>query len=429
MKNMLNVFVLFLMSILVSSIVCAAPLPIDVNKVEVDGTIVSEDSVTRLDVERDNEIEIEVEFEGNSSATEDTENVILEVFISGYEYSDFEPIHEATSAFDIERGVEYNKKLKLKVPRKLDEGDYKLRLMFTDANNDEIMQTYDLKVDVPRHSLEIKDVVFSPEGAIKAGKSLLTTVRLKNLGQKDEESVKVHVSVPALEASATDYIDDIDDGDSVTSEELYMKIPACAESGTYDGKVTVTYREGYESESYPFTLTVFESDVCELQKSTGETLITVSSGKQDVSLSKKGIYPVTLSNLGATTKTYAISVDGTDEWGEVTVDPSNVVLLEAGETQVVFVYVLAKEGAQAGEKMFSIEISSEGEAIEGIPLMKANVSAESASAWNKVQKALEIGLIVLVILVVLLFLILGFNKLRGGKEEDFGDEETAQTYY
>ena len=427
MKKILSVFVVFLLTVLFASTVFATTLPISIDKVEVDGTVVSEGSTTRLDVVRDNEIEIEVEFYGTGNDSVH-ENIIMEVFISGYEYSDFEPIHDATDAFDVEGGVKYKKTLNLDVPKRLDSGDYKLRLMFTDANSDELIARYDLLIDVPRHSLSIKDVIFTPEGAVKAGKSLLTTVRVKNIGQKDEESVKIQVSVPALEISATDYIDEIEADDSVTSEELYMRVPSCAQAGEYQGKVTVTYDEGFESVSYPFTMNVLEGDACEIQSPATKTYISVSSETKDVSLTTPAVYPLTLTNAGTRAKTYTLSVDAGD-WASVKVEPSNVLVLEEGESQTVLVYVTAVEGAQAGEEMFSITVSSDSEVLKEIT-MKANVVASAASAWDKVKSALEVGLIVLVVLVVLLFLILGFNKLRGEKDdEDFDDDETAQTYY
>ena len=140
------------------------------------------------------------------------------------------------------------------------------------------------------------------------------------------------------------------------------------------------------------------------------------------------IYPLTITNAGTRTKTYTLNVDAGD-WADVKVEPSNVLVLEDGESQTVLVYVTAAEGAQAGEEMFSVTVSSESEVLKELT-MKANVVAPAASAWDKVKRALEVGLIVLVVLVVLLFLILSFNKLRGGRDdEDFDEDETAQTYY
>ena len=50
---------------------------------------------------------------------------------------------------------------------------------------------------------------------------------------------------------------------------------------------------------------------------------------------------------------------------------------------------------------------------------------EGASAWSKVRRGLEVALIVLVVLLVVIGLIIGFNRLKGDEDEEGKDE----TYY
>ena len=100
-------------------------------------------------------------------------------------------------------------------------------------------KSYNFDVESVRHSLTIKDVVFSPETRVKAGRALLSTVRIKNTGDKDEDSIKITVAIPELDLSASDYIEELDEGKSTTSEELYMRVPNCAEAGDYEAVVTV----------------------------------------------------------------------------------------------------------------------------------------------------------------------------------------------
>ena len=57
--------------------------------------------------------------------------------------------------------------------------------------------------------------------------------------------------------------------------------------------------------------------------------------------------------------------------------------------------------------------------------MKANV-AEGNNGWDTIKKALEIGLVVLVILLVVIGLIIGFSRLKGRDDED---EDEDKTYY
>ena len=101
----------------------------------------------------------------------------------------------------------------------------------------------------------------------------------------------------------------------------------------------------------------------------------------------------------------------------------------AGQTQQVFVYVSARPDATVGPKGFNVEVESDGETLQVIPLT-ANV--QEAQNAGGLSKGWIIGLIVLVVLVVILFLIVAFNKMKGDDEDEFDDDEelkSGQTYY
>ena len=106
------------------------------------------------------------------------------------------------------------------------------------------------------------------------------------------------------------------------------------------------------------------------------------------------------------------------------IKPSNVFVVNPGETQTAYVYVAAKKSAPVGENIFSITVKSNDEVLQQIPL-KVNVVQNSK--YGTLKKVLEAGLIVLIVLLVILGLIIGFSKLRSD-EEDSEDSET-QTYY
>ena len=234
----LKLMILVLVALCLVSAAFAAAVPVTVKSVEMDGTELTASAPTRVDLERGQEVSVKITIEGTSNASD----IMIEAFLSGYEYSDFEPISDSTHVFDVEDGVVYIKKLTLKVPDNVDEDNYKLRVIVSDRYSDEIVKNYNLKVDVPRHSIEIKDIWFTPENSVVAGEYLIASVRLKNMGDKDENGLKVVVSIPELDISATDYIDELEKGDSISSEELYLKIPRCnIKDGRYEVKVGVVY--------------------------------------------------------------------------------------------------------------------------------------------------------------------------------------------
>jgi uncharacterized membrane protein len=421
--------VLMLVLIGVLAVAVSAALPVTVNQVEVEGTVLSPNDVTRLDLERGQTVDVRIEL----TATDMVNNVEITGFISGYEYNDFERMSDTAHVFDMESGVKYVKTLTLTLPTKVQEDNYKLRLLITDRNGEQIIQNYNLKIDVARHSLQIKDVVLNPEQEVVAGRALLATVRIKNAGEQDEESVKVKVAIPSLGVSASDYIDTIASGDSTTSEELYIRIPADAKEGDYKMDIVVEYDDGYETVAGTKTIHVSEpvctEDACRpAAEKGGKTVIAISTDAQQLVKGQGGsVYPIALTNEGKSAMTYVVKVEGTEGWATSRISPSNVIVLAPGESSTVFVYLSATDDAAAGEHVFSVSISSADTMLKQLPLKATVVGSQPVSfGWDKIKTALEIGFVILVVILVVLGLIIGFSKL---KEKEEPEEVSGQTYY
>jgi len=437
MKGKLAIILLLVGVLLLAG--TASALPITIKSVEIDNTDLSASGSTRIRaLDRGDEVEVKVEIEVDGNITEELEDVQIEAVIRGYDHDNL--IEDISDAFDAKPGRTYVERLKLKLDVRMDQDEYRLRIRIEDRNGDTTQETYDLQIEAENHALWIKDVVFSPENVVQAGRALLSTVRVENIGMQDEdEGLKIVVSIPELGVSASDYIDELEEDESTTSEELYLRIPRDADPGNYRVLVTAIFNDGDDSVTQETSITVTEAE--DLMGSrpgpetdtTPKTVISVGSLQQNVAKGKGGvIYPITITNAGADSKTYTLTVEGADEFATVRVDPSNVAVVSAGDTKTSYVYVTAKDTATAGEHLFAVTVSSAGKTLKQIAL-KANVlgSAGTPSAdggWDSLKKGLEIGLVILVVLLVIIGLIIGFNKLKGEEdEEEPGD--SSQTYY
>ncbi len=376
------------------------------------------------------EYEVKVIFESDVNESD----VQVSAYLRGDKYDDF--VHDVTDAFDIDSGTTYRKTLTLTLPKRMERDTYNLyvRVESRDGSVNVISEDYDLVVESSKHEIVIKDVILSPSSGVTAGRALLATVRLQNYGRNDEEDVKVTFSIPGLGVSATDYIDELeedgDNKDSKSTEELYLRIPVCAPKGEYDAEVRVEFNDGEEVVTKDMTIEVFSSDACVIDgvddgdSKEGKTIISIGPEVQDVVKGAGGVvYPVTITNAGNTAKTYVINVEGGD-WGNFRVSPTNVVTVKADETKSIYIYAEANEDAPAGQQVFGVEIMSGDETLEEVTL-KANVVDNGGFGGASLKRALEIGLIVLVVILVILGLIIGFNKLKGDDE----DKEEGQSYY
>ena len=409
-------------ALLVSGIANAAFV---ISEVELDEDTLDPTSTNFVrDIEKGDEFDVKVHF----YSTVDADDVQVSAELRGYDHDD--RVEDITDVFDAKANVTYVKKLSLKFPQRMDQDTYKLRVQVQDRDSPTFEETYELEIDSPRHLIQIKDVVFSPENRVVAGRALLTTVRLQNRGEQDEEGLKVKVSIPELGISASDFVDELeaegDDDDETSSEEIYLRIPGCAETGDYTVNIDVTFDEGDETVSATKKITVESDESCGAEtastpKEEKKTTIVVGPETLDAAKGSEVIYQVALTNGGSSARTYTIAVDGAS-WATFRVSPSNVIVLQPGESGAAYIFATAKADAPAGQNSFAVTVSSNGEVLKQVAL-KANVTA-SESGWDKVKDGLEIGLIILVVLLVILGLIIGFNKLKGSE-----DEEESKTYY
>ena len=420
MIKILSVLILFLVSVLGANALLSATI----DEVKLDGDILNPTVSNNIyDFERGQELDVKVKI----TALADAKDVQIEVAIRGYDHDDL--IEDITDAFDVKQGVTYIKKLTLPLRERLDQDRYKLRVRVEDRDGNTIQSTYELEVNTKRHSIQIRDVVLSPGEEVRAGRALLAAVRLRNWGEKDEDNIKVTVSIPELGVSASDFIDGLEkDGendDQTTTEELYLRIPDNAETGEYTLRTVVEFDDGDERETEERVIRVIGEESAVVGEKPGQekTIITVAADAQSLQTGGAEVaYPVTLTNAGSSSKTYTVSANGAS-WATFRVSPSNVAVVDAGESKAVTIYVAANANAPAGQQTFTLTVSSADKVLKQIPLT-ANVSV--ANTASKLKRGLEVGLVVLVVLLVIIALIVGFNKLRGEEE---GNKEEGETYY
>lgn len=421
--KLMGLLTIFLVGILT---VCSiASATITINEVQFDGTSLGDGANQITDAERGNTVEVKVKAISDVAIND----VQMEAYMRGYDHSDL--VEDISDVFDMKANVTYVKKLTLTLPQRMDQDRYQLRIRVEGRDQVAAFNDYDMQVDTSRHLLDIKDTVFSPEGSVMAGRALLASVRIKNYGQKDEDGIKIAVSIPELGISASDYIDTIEAEESTSSEELYLRIPSCAKAGTYDADIELTYNDGDDRVTKSAQITVTEDETCNVASeqtapvaaAEKPAIIYDSSAQEITAGAAGGIYALTISNPTRSAKTVTVGVSGTDVFGSARVSPSNVVVLGAGETKTAYVYITADKDAKAGQYSFIATVAGLGTTSQQITLAANVVKGESSVGTLK--QALEIGLVVLVVILVVLGLIIGFNKLK--KNDD--SEEEPQTYY
>jgi len=426
MKKLYGLFSILLLVLAAMPLVIADSDNYQIDKIEIDG--ISTDGVVYL--ERGEKASVAVWFsgvdDGDEDAAETTDSVRLKVWISGYEYGDIE---DETEIFQIIEGNNYRKVLRLEIPEDIDASqEYTLHVRLSDKVG-YVENEYNVRIEEQRHNLQIMDVIFNPDLEIEAGKTLFASVRVENLGYKDESDIKVMVSVPELGLSTRTYIDELvteeneneDEKNSGSTEDLFLRIPEYA-NGAYDLKVTVEYDRGHKTIEKTYTLIVKGKEV----KEEG-VVVTLDKQGAKIARGQGAVYKLMFTNLGQESIELSLVMDDVSGWASARVDPKSL-LIGPEETGEMFIYVSANENAELGTHTFGVDVKVDGSVVKHYNIESEVTAPQKVDTWKNLRTGLEIGFIVLLIILVILGLIIAARKIGGGSESNI-EEPEGKSYY
>ncbi|MGV8150719.1 MAG: putative S-layer protein [Candidatus Woesearchaeota archaeon] len=410
-----------LLFVLIAMTGFAAAVNLEVTSVEINNKNIYEtsgsDHSNNYKYERGEELDIDV----CVKALDEVQEAQIEADIYGYRYSTKEQdkISDVTNTFDLDEGDNDCFTLGLEVPDKMDVDYYKLRIRVADRDGLSFEKMFQLHIEGADRSsaVQIKDFSIDPEEVV-AGRAFTSMVKVKNIGDDDLDDLKITVSVPELNIKASEYMDELEADESKTFEELLLRVPECAKSGDYDVEITVEFDE-YEETTATTTVSVKKGDMCGASGDpvSGEDLTTITvPNSQELSRGTSIAYPIMIKNNMGTSKTYTLTVSGATNWGTARIDPSAVVIVPAGQTKTVYLYVSANSNAEVGDKIMTLTVDS-GTESKQIPLVAKIGSNTNSTNLSGFRTGLEIGLIVLVIILIIIGLVIAFNKMKDNKKE------------
>jgi len=429
----LGIIMLLVVSMLgVTSLAAAdAQNDVEVLNVEINGVDMNPLSPDTISVELGETIDIEVDL---WSEAKDAEDLKIEAWVGGYEY---DLIEDTTSMFDLKSGVIYTKDLSLNLPSDMDvsEGEeYTLNLRIYDSGSVGSFE-FVLFIERARHTLNLLDVEF--DSNVNAGENLEVDVRVENFGENKEENIRVEAELVGVDSDRT-YIDELaafeDDEDSDESSDsasLTLNVGDDVVSGEYELLVTVSYNRGHDSMTESYTVTVdgveavadTEADVTE------GTIIAVDSTSLSLVAGDENSLKVLIANLGSEDAMYTVAVSGTQLWADSTVSPS-FLSVPAGQVGEAYVYLTAKDNAEAGDHVFTLQIS-EGDDLVGEASLTATVSAanNALNVFDNVGSAWKLAFVGLIVLIIIVGLFLAFRKMNNDDEDYPLEPKDGQTYY
>lgn len=411
---MLLVFALF------AAVPSAEAVGVAFDTVKINGDAVAEDEI--ISVQRDSDLDIRVRILGLDSI----DNLRVEALVSGYEYG---LIRDSTAAFEVDEGEIYTKDLSVHIPANMPNDDFLLRLIAYNRNDLTHEQNYNINIDSQRHDVRIVDMVFSPGATLEAGTALLTTVKTWNAGSKFE-SGKLTVSIPDLNIEQSAFIS-MEPGQAKISEELFMRIPKCAEAGEYTA--FIEYASSTVSDQKEKAINVLSSNLCPSNKDSGSsrTMVAIATTNQVVRHGDTMSYPITLTNAGTEPKQYRIEIEN-DDWANSQVSPIGDIYIQPGDSQTIHAMISPRETA-VGKNIFTVKIYAGDELVKQVPLaaeIAGRAQGKEESRTSLTILALEIVLgIIIVILVIIAFAAVARKRREAYEDYEEDSEEPIDTSY
>lgn len=344
---------------------------------------------------------------------ETVEDFDLSARIFGYEHETI--VSDLDAPITLTAGKMKVVSLTIELPDNMDaEEDYTIRI--SGGNRGLYFEkTFDLFVQTQRNRVDVLDLVMTPSSGVEPGQNIIANVRMKNRGQKSQDSVKVYVEIPELGVSESSYVSELNSDEVATSDDMLLFVPESAAAGEYEMLVKLTYNDNYEETVEAFTLNVLSP------KTAAEKNLLVSfKNNVDLAAGSETVFDVVVANPNSESKPISLA-SLENVWANVEVTPS-LAMVKGGDSETFTVKVTPKS-AIAGEKELTLVVKEGADSVSELTV------STYVAAGNEPVNWVNVGLAVLLIvaIIILLALVITIAKRKGGDDED--ESSSTEEYY
>ena len=247
--------------------------PITINKIKVyvDDKKESDADESGGDIEAEpgSKIEFKIELENTFEFDDNLEIEDIEVEITIIDIDDGRNLDENVKFKDLEVEEDDKKTISITLPLVLEDDNYDIELKITGENsngvNIERIINYDLDIDKESHNLKFSKLKLDSEDSCPNTNNLLS-IEISNLGEKDENDVRIIIKSQELNIDFADRFD-IDEGnpDDIYRKDIPFTIPNLS-PGDYQININLDYSKILNED---ITLTIND---CNQAPITGNTI-------------------------------------------------------------------------------------------------------------------------------------------------------------
>lgn len=428
-NKLLTIFAAILSATLLFAISASASYPLEITHSEINGITVQPNTADNLLlVQRDSTLTLNVQLKATEQITKLLE---LRATISGLDQNAYskDKVEDSKLLDNFDKNTIYPLTFTLKLPSDLEQDTYTISLTAEDKNSNELSKwTYTFKLGTQRHNIQLKEAFTIPTNTVRAGESVIVKTRVKNVGEKEEririeaklENANAPITATATvtatatnQASDVTYIEALKPQTEKDAGDLYLLIPECTPAGKYNIIVNAEYNENRETTSKILAIKIVEGTQCISNSQTGNTI----TGPETINAVQKTttIIPLTITNPSNERRALKITLQGIDDWATSNIQPSNIVMINAGESATVNAELHVNKDATKGTKIFTATAS---EATSGETVSKQTITLNiqeqetqnNTNTEDTITNIIYGILIVLVIIFAIAVLVLAFKK-------------------
>ena len=312
-----------------------------------------------------------------------------------------------------------------KVPATLGEGDYNLVVKaFEDGNenaecidhlsSESILTMRDVKIERETNSDDGRFIAFDEvkiqPTQVTCGDSVILKADAYNVGDEDQDRVKVMLSNTALGLSQFFEVKDLTSGDN-KKLTFTFNVPQNLADGTYNLVLDAAY--DYKSGSGSYDVENLETPTTVPLKIVGcqpvETHVASISAAlaSDVKAGSELTITTTITNLQSSAKDFVVSASGYDSWATLSSISDRLVTLNAGASKQITIKLNVNKDA-SGDKTFAI--SAQSGSTTDTRDISVNVPAASTFSFGGNSLIWIIGIINVVLIVLIVFVAIRLSR-------------------
>lgn len=271
-------------------------------------------------------------------------------------------------------------------------------------------------VDVERetHDIMIQSMTLTPEVVSCSDDSSQLSVKIKNIGRRDENEVAIAVESKSL--NFRDRVSNLElDRDDERVKVFNVPLAKNLAAGKYAIQIQ-TFTDNVDLSNTEVTLLESICDEEAVEQTTGSSL-QLGESELELGAGEATSVPVVVKNTGSASADFTVSVVNADDFLEAV--STKTVTLNAGQSSTVFFNLKAKEALEEGTYSGTITVRSNGATVAS-DSFTVDVKAEPVEKTTSLGQSqiLWIILDIFLVIVAVFFIKMIFFGRRGMKMRD-----------